>query len=379
MSENFVERQIVLGAGASDGYPLGGELLEEVVKLGKLIRNRFYKDDEGEYVTNRLNTNDTMLLIYFNKNKLFVETVRDLALDIEKSRPTSIDFYTSRIADTEKQKVVEALIGTIINSRILNASETWYGHLLPLFFPPNISQLDAKKKQEEIEKQVKKIQIVTFNYDLSLEKFLYEFLKNNVFFKSGEESFLESAREVIFNRIIHVYGSIDNPLTCNMDEIERKSISYHDYYLKILRDSFEKQEKYSENIRLIESKRSKDVKLAKCDYLYILGFGFDPLNIEQIGLKKDIWAKNCFVTNFNDNQKIKRIALNTLARNSGENDWLIPIISKSLIKEALEKDFSLMEEYDYSEKIPANQSLNGSSSPYFALMKYDTIKTNNEK
>ena len=139
----------------------------------------------------------------------------------------------------------------------------------------------------------KEIRIVTFNYDLSLEKFLYEFLKNNVFVVDEEEQ-LEGAKRIIFETINHVYGSIDDPFNCDFDLIKGhkclgrgKSLEYNE----ILKDAFINQEKYSTNINLIENeRRNGECKLIKCAYLYVLGFGFDPINIERIGMNPDVWG-----------------------------------------------------------------------------------------
>lgn len=388
MTKNsFVERQIVLGAGASSGgYPLGDKLIEKIKEISGCVEDCFKSPNPiifyhgDNFVTKIAFTKKELLKVVGDGSEKFFQYLVDLRSDLKRSCATSIDFYTSRICQPERQKVAEALIGAIIKSCKTDLSETWYGHLLPLFFPPNISELDDNQKISAITELVSEVRIVTFNYDLSLEKFLYEFLKNNVFYsqKTGQDK-LEEAKKIIFERIEHVYGAIDDSLTCDMEEIEK--IDYKLDFIKILKDSFENQEKYSQNIKLIESKRENKVELIGCKYLYILGFGFDPLNIERIKINPYIWGKNnanssgnngcCFVTNFNNNQKVKRIALNTLARTFDQYDLLVPIISERSIKEALENDFSLMENPKFSEKIPSSQALPASSSPYFALKKYD--------
>ncbi len=380
INNNFVERQIVLGAGASSGYPLGNKLIENIRYLKRTIIGS--RGLEFRSTTNEFHFSDSQ---EDNQKKIgefhgFSKKVAELAEDIERSCATSIDFYTSRICQPEMQKVAEALIGAIIKSCKTDLSKTWYGHLLPLFFPPNISELSPSQKIETITELVSKVRIVTFNYDLSLEKFLYDFLKNNVFYsqQTGRDK-LEEAKKIIFERIEHVYGAIDNPFTCDMEEIEKED--YSKKFIKILRDAFENQEKYSQNIKLIEGKRENKIELIGCKYLYILGFGFDPLNIERIKVNPSIWGKEevnsgndngcCFITNFNNNQKVKRIALQALVKTSAQYDFLVPIISERSVKEALENDFSLMEDPNKSEKIPASQALSASSSPYFALKKYD--------
>jgi hypothetical protein len=79
------------------------------------------------------------------------------------------------------QIIAKSLIGAVLKQYKTDLSPSWYGNLLPLFFPADISSKRTEEKLKMIIELTKKIRIVTFNYDLSLEKFLYEFLKNNVF------------------------------------------------------------------------------------------------------------------------------------------------------------------------------------------------------
>ena len=129
-----------------------------------------------------------------------------------------------------------------------------------------------------------------------------------------------------------------------------------------------------ENERRTEIENS-EYKLIKCAYLYVLGFGFDPINIERIGMKPEVWgssayhSKNgygCYVTNFGDNKKIERLLINNLTK-SKNGFYAVPIISKSKIADALKNDFSLMEIAKNYESISMH---NSPTSPLFALKKY---------
>ncbi len=385
--ENFVERQIVLGAGASfdGGFPSGNELKNKIIDLYENVKNENnYTILENDSETNHEET----------EKKKFCKLVKELLQNFKLSFLSSIDSFLVRSANSEVNAAGCALIVAIIRYyQKQKKNIEWYGDLIPLFFPSiDVVVDDDEVVKNKFKKHLKKIKVITFNYDVSLEYFLYDYFVRNYFIGQEEELF-----KLIQNRILHVYGSIykkDVLLTkikeireSEIDEIYSKQLDDLKKGLlenldnnKILNEAYKVWRDEQDLITVMgRGNNGNDVSVESCDYLYILGFGFDPLNIEKIGLKKDVWKKNCFVTNFSDNQKIKRIALNTLARSSGGNDWLIPIISKSTIKKALEADFSLVEESQSSEKIPANQSLNGSSSPYFAVMKYDTIKTNNEK
>ena len=198
-----VLRQIVLGAGASSGYPLGSDLLGIIADLSTWINNekefkiyllrQLIHAHEFAKLENGVNTATKDL-------KLFLFKVQDFAENLKKSCATSIDFFTTRIADEKMQIIAKSLIGGVLKQYKTDLKDTWYGNLLPLFFPADVGFKKPEEKLEMIIKLTKEIRIVTFNYDLSLENFLYEFLKNNVFV-DGEEEQLEGAKRVIFETI----------------------------------------------------------------------------------------------------------------------------------------------------------------------------------
>ena len=311
-NDSQVLRQIVLGAGASSGYPLGSDLLEIIKGISNFFNSNILTELIAKLKSINLENNEKELI---TDAEDFLINVKNFAENLKKSCATSIDFYTTRIADKKMQIVAKSLIGAVLKQYKTDLNSSWYGNLLPLFFPEDIGFKKPEEKLEMIIELTKKIRIVTFNYDLSLEKFLYEFLKNNVFV-SGEEEQLESAKRIIFQTIKHVYGSIDDPFNCDFDLIEGDKCIGRGKFLdnnKILKDAFINQEKYSTNINLIENeRRNGECKLIKCAYLYVLGFGFDPINIERIGMNPDVWGRHnsleeygcgCYVTNFGDNKK----------------------------------------------------------------------------
>jgi hypothetical protein len=404
-----VLRQIVLGAGASSGYPLGSDLLRIIAGISKF----FNPTIPAEFITKlksiKFENHEKELI---TDAEDFLIKVKNFAENLKKSCATSIDFYTTRIADKKMQIVAKSLIGAVLKQYKTDLKNTWYGDLLPLFFPEDVVFKKPEEKLEMIIGLSKKIRIITFNYDLSLEKFLYEFLKNNVFV-GGEEAQLESAKRVIFQTINHVYGSIDDPFNCDFDLIEEGGVgdlkkldinyavdNYPDkpedfQFINLekveilinlifgaLKDAFANQQVYNKNIKLMENERrteieNSDYKLIDCAYLYVLGFGFDPINIERIGMKPEVWGGKvypyseygygCYVTNFDDNKKIERLLINSLTKRSSSS-YLVPIISKRKIADALKNDFSLIESAKNYETITVG--INSKTSPFFALKKY---------
>jgi len=372
MSENFVERQIILGAGASDGYPLGEELMELIIFLGNdgMIAGKV----ESERVT------------FYNKIKL-------VAQDLKICKPNSIDYYAMRL-DKERHNILKSLIIATIESHEpyqqdleQGKIDTWYGNLLPLLFPEGLGF--SENKLEKIENHLKEkensLKIITFNYDISLERYIHNFLKTNIF-PNAEDS-LNKAKKIIFEKIFHVYGSISNDVEVDSALLGRGCVKVYDKRLhyaydedekvgmgkqvgfkkrnlfykkvgddcwsfKVLRRAYEIYEKkFYDSIKLIE--RGHDVvKVSQCKYLYILGFGFDPLNLDNIGLDHEkgssFWREKCFITKFGEYPRINRLAKDHLCGDDkSKQDCLI--ISDLNIKNSLNHSFYLTEgSYDVS-------------------------------
>ena len=404
-NDKKIARQIVLGAGASAGYPMGSELLGITKDKVRYHLANYYPDHfkfSGDEKNSYEDQQKDIIGFFLGGEKLydaekFSKELFTFSNNLKQSSATSIDYFVSRITNQDQQALAKALIGSIINSYQTNIEETWYGNLLPLYFPDYVEANTLKetieKTKEEITKLCEKIRILTFNYDLSLEKFLYEFLKNNVFpfelknidqeTKDSYRKALDDSKIIIFQTITHIYGSIDDPMKCNFDEIENENNRKE--FSKILLNAFDdfdkfkkdKNTKFIKNIKLIgEERKDVDVKLHQCDHLYILGFGFDPINIEKIGLKSEIWNNACYITNFNDNQRIKSIALNKLTIMSSIITF--PIISSRSIKDSLINDFSLNEILTSTEDNFGGINLDNSESPYFAMKKYQDPIINNQ-
>ncbi len=372
-SENFVERQIVLGAGASDGFPLGGELIELIIFLGLEGMPSQIKKEE----------------------KHFSEMVRKIAQDIKILKPSSIDYYAMRLEE-DYYNVVRSIIIAIIESHQPNKEDlergdinTWYGHLQSLLVPQGVAFVEAKDRVKKIKDHLNEVgnslRIITFNYDISLEKYLHKFLKAGVFPKSEDSEFLIEAKKAIFEKIFHVYGSVSNDIITDsalensgfvriyndkLHSIERQVYSMFGFKKRNLfysdqgenRWSFEvfrrAYEIYNEcsygSIDLIRNsgEDKKFVQALDCNLLYIFGFGFDPLNLENIGLGLGVgherWKDKCFVTNSGSIERVARLAEEHLCGISGrffdaEKQKLKMVVSSREIKESLGSSFFLNE------------------------------------
>jgi len=137
-----------------------------------------------------------------------------------------------------------------------------------------------------------KVAFITFNYDRSLEYFLYDSIYHAFYEKRHEIE--KNVDAFIPFPIIHVYGSVD--------EIS-PSDWYHDscnYYGNF--NYFELVEKLSKRIRVIgEERADNEIKekvrelVKNYKRIFFLGFGYAQENLEAIDLLKKINYKTTFV------------------------------------------------------------------------------------
>jgi hypothetical protein len=404
-------RLIILGAGASVDcglYPTGVqfvEIAEKILSAKELVANN---QPGGEK---------------FHQHVLSSKRIRFALEKLISANPSSIDAYISGINSLKEKLILKALIVSILrvcttyseafSDRFKN---NWYFSIWQLI------ELELRNCSTDAEK-IKKLEnaifrIVTFNYDISLELFLWKRIQDN--FRGKEEK--EQALVIIAEKIItHVYGRIghwrevvnggdyskcENLIFNNFSETEAKAfdmttvLSKHPEILtarvlslveKILEqtDVEEKNKNESQvvtellsDICVIGHERSEIKKgITKLfndeslENIYILGYGFDPANNKLINLRNIKWRKGCFVTNFEGNKRSERIIYNELSRLVRENifgsavgkdykrEFRIPLISKESVKGALGA-FSLLEELEVPDMV-----IRTDLTPYVAMQK----------
>jgi|GEM_PF-3089473 len=410
-------RLIILGAGASVDagvYPTGAQLIEVARNVISMCDSEFGKKlIDGAEIAQDL------------------DFVKRCLSDLIESNHASVDSHISYIDDKNEQNFLKAfIISTILASNAYsdlaeNSKDNWYPELAKLIFPTLSDSLRKKggeKKSKEIEKKLKFLQIITFNYDVSLEIYLLKRVKK--YFGSLDVN-AKNAFEKICEKIFHVYGAVTNKeeifsangyfkyLDCWKDDFFReekvengkfcKSYSgksgllesglgrgFHlsifcflvlEYALAFKRNSYnDKPEEggfLSPNrIKVVNEERSNiDKQMSKrisepIDLVYILGYGFDHDNNELLTFEKLREYKNgCFVTNFEGNEKLQRMILNDLLSRyladlgvSGRQ-YAIPLVSFKSVSGALKKDFSL------SEKPRSLLVIQTNLNPYLELKK----------
>jgi len=245
---------LVLGAGASRPYglPLGAELRNSICRiadghdvLAKTIQ-RFANIDLDETV--------------------------NFARQFKRSHVKSIDaFLAKRNEFTEIGKLVIAtvLIEKENPDRLLDAvdAEHWYSYIWNLMISDidNISQLQSNR-----------IKFITFNYDRSLEYFLHLATKNT--FGVGDKKAQQALKGI---DILHVYGSLGEFHYLPGENVRQYLNDLNDVSLQIAANGIEIiPEARNDGKAFLVARRL----CADAERIGFLGFGFDPLNIERLGL-----------------------------------------------------------------------------------------------
>lgn len=262
----------VLGAGASQpyGYPTGDKLRTDII-------NNFASDfdnlDAGESTDNKV---------------IFRESVGSFINNFDNSSLESIDKFLAinpqHYKDIGKIAITLSILKhenkSYFNEKISEAKEDWY-KLLYNRMAENCKNPDDHKYFFNNNK----VAFITFNYDRSLEYYLY----NSFFHSFNQES--NNIRNNIKNYvpfiIIHIYGSV-GPLS-----LQDWYYSSPDYRRKY--DYFKMVQRRSEGIRVIGDERNGEsindqIKKLFQDYkrIFFLGFGYAPENLDILDLPNNI-------------------------------------------------------------------------------------------
>lgn len=258
----------ILGSGASApfNYPTGFELQEEIkqflrnVPKGENIllpKNSSYQPA----LWNELGFSREKLLMFFNDFSHSATYSMDKFLE---RRPDHMDLGKLLIAYVLKQKEQAHLLHGGLRE------DNWYAELANRldFTPDNINDF--------------KLSFINFNYDRSLEYFMYYLLRNKT-------TDINKAHEA-FKRmeIIHVYGGFGN---FPWDE---GGIPY-DYNVtpEILK-------RFANGIKIMSDERdTEELKISKelidkADYIYFIGFGYDENNLKRLGVSYRILKRGRF-------------------------------------------------------------------------------------
>jgi len=265
------ESVFILGAGASRpfGYPTGRQLREKILEDLKDPESLNLAKDSNEYLERVVRFQRFEEMGFKKKDVL---SFRDA---FNRSIRYSIDAFLEdrdEFIPLGKRAIADILIPCEDEEVLFNTDDAkirnWFAYLINKL-KSNISNFLENK-----------ISFITFNYDRSLEHFLYNHFVNA--FKTTQEEVIKLISKI---PIIHVYGKM-NDLDWQSPEGRAYSVKYNSQELS---KAAEKISIVSEKNLDIES--SPDFKhahqlLEKARNVYFLGFGYDENNLNRLKLNQ---------------------------------------------------------------------------------------------
>lgn len=189
-----------------------------------------------------------------------------------RSNVASIDSFLSKrghYAEIGKLCIATILCGKEDSAKVMgnNIKDHWYHHMWQILIDGADTHNDLRKN---------KIDFVTFNYDRSLEYFLHQSTKHT--FGVADSEALAVVKNI---NILHVYGSLGEFNFIPAPNARQYTNELVDPAIRIA----------SNGIKIIPEARNDDVAFEAARSLFenaevigFLGFGFDTLNIERLGL-----------------------------------------------------------------------------------------------
>jgi len=248
---------LVLGAGASVeyGFPSGGDLLQRII--------------------NDLGTSGSRTIEYVRRQE-YRHQVEPFRTALILARPTSVDVLLERRAeflDIGKACIAAALIPCEASSNLQPVARTWYDELLDRLTDAGPDGFHKNR-----------LSIVTFNYDRSLEHYLFTALQHR--WGLSDEDCVRLMKMI---PIVHIHGQLGAfpPLADGTGRPYGAAL-----------DDASLQQAMAE-IRIIhEGATSASMEAARglieaAGKIAFLGFGYHPTNVERLGV---IGLKNRYVS-----------------------------------------------------------------------------------
>ncbi len=288
-----VETVLVLGAGASCdfGFPTGKKLVTQIYTLltasGSKLPNLFFE-------------------IAGQENPEMAENFPHI---LQQANPLSIDAWlqhNEKLIPAGKIAIAIALLWYEQRSK-LRPENNWYQLLF--------QRLDSIFE----EFQNNKISIITFNYDRSLEEYLFKSFRNTHFDKSEDDC----KNKLNQLKILHVYGSLGRlEWQSNDPEDPLPQVSYGakpDTYtvhsaadsIKIIPEKSPDLQEFNDAHKLIGSANA----------LYFLGFGYHEMNMQRLGIdtlrKPSKIMGTSYGLDYQRMREIEQLSIRDLSRNNG--------------------------------------------------------------
>ncbi|MGB4106437.1 MAG: hypothetical protein WBK55_01420 [Alphaproteobacteria bacterium] len=385
----------ILGAGASwhYNYPTGEDLVKRIIQKTEIIITCFENENNNRHVAQP----EEMPIFFENKfgrpgpdHVEILDLLRSFIERLSQVDPPVIDYFLDWnqdlqdigrlmiawvILDREREYLVNGLVNynhkrvydespfeTNPIKNIRNFKDNWYRFILYKMVSGCKQDTSLKRNQ---------IKFITFNYDVSLETYLYRGLKA-IEFLNIKETIIS---EFLKNKFVHMYGQIREDHFSQFQPIPKSNSDKRiRNYKKILDLAYAA----SKGIRPIGSsdKDNQDAiqeardAIEWAEDIYILGYGFDENNNRRLGLESltpneiqnqsdsKSTNKRVFFTNYGDANSVNKKAGYEFVRDqnlfidsfrtpfsgsTGHRMWSV-VYEKSIrnVYEALEKDFNLI-------------------------------------
>lgn len=347
----------VLGAGASwhYGYPTGEELVRRTVATARELAGLF-----REWYMERVPLG---LAFVQRRDERRSGTGRDflpqaeeealeLASRLETANPTLIDYFLKQNKDLQDiGRFAIALVlfecewehagaganpnRIALHQRLVRQGLASSAEIDPKAFNDDWLRFVLFKLTSGCERSAdlhrNKVDFVTFNYDVSLERRLHDGLSSiELFAQADVDRFIEAGR------IHHVYGKLREKLAWNPGRVSLTGVSAAhgmDTALRIMR-YLDMAYRASQGIRTIDGPdKDADAEtlerarkaIADAQKVFILGYAFDQSNNRRIGL--DVLrhrlelGRSVFFTNFGGHNRVSMAASRTML---GTSEMFLP-------------------------------------------------------
>ena len=269
----------ILGAGASAdfGFPSGEELRQRIIQGFIATDSQTYKDVES--IAKALSVPDED---EFND---YIKPINEFAYKLKHDAGYSIDAFLERFKESYLEigkLAIASILAKCENQDIFYSSDNWYRIIY-----------DRMKQGASIDTfPQNRVSFITFNYDRSLEQFLYNGLLN--FHEKVTENYVRNIISQI--PIVHIYGQLDPLPWQNPDG---RSYNRHITLGQLKR--------YRENISIVFEKITETTNsnfqkavalLEQADRVYILGFGFHADNFSRLKLAELTLRKKIMATSY---------------------------------------------------------------------------------
>jgi hypothetical protein len=267
---------LVLGAGASMpfGFPSGRKLTEDICQRTGLFGNKSLLEQTGILRDGSCNRPEIIRRWTQGQREKFARDYETFKQALGRSGQPSVDTFLERkrkFADIGKLAIASVLLKSELTYKMFEGMEgrdNWYQHLF--------KKLDEGGLLESFGQN--KLAIVTFNYDRSLEQYLFTALTN-----SYEETKEECAKAVGKIPIIHVYGSLGL-----LPWQDKENNTPYDLGTGSTTVKLEQIEKASKTIKIIRDDNDLEgfgkawIEMQNAKRIYFLGFGFDQTNVNRL-------------------------------------------------------------------------------------------------